>query len=53
MAQPPLKVYVDYDARVGKDTVRRTKTFLDAYAARVFYTAKFRIGKNPKVRCHR
>lgn len=41
---PP--VLVEYDSR-GKRVIKR---FEDAYAARRFYTAKDKQGKNPKVR---
>lgn len=41
---PP--VAVEYDAR-GK---RATKQFTDCYAARRFYVAKLKAGKNPKVK---
>lgn len=42
---PP--VAVEYDGAKGQ---RVTKQFADAYAARRFYAAKHRAGKNPRVR---
>lgn len=43
--QGKVKVSVTYDCR-GK---RATKTFDDSYAARRFYAAKLKEGKNPNV----
>ena len=42
---PPPRIAVEYDGRKGRDV----RTFKDLYAARRFYAAKYRAGKNPKV----
>jgi hypothetical protein len=41
---PPVKV--EYDGRKG----RQSKHFTDAYEARRFYVAKFKLGKKPQVK---
>ncbi|QDS91886.1 hypothetical protein FF011L_06220 [Roseimaritima multifibrata] len=47
LATPDPTVSVSYDW--GSKGQRRTKTFDDAHAAKAFYTAKDKAGKNPKV----
>lgn len=44
-ASPPVSVEYDW----GSNGQRRTKRFDDAHAAKSFYTAKDKAGKNPKV----
>jgi hypothetical protein len=46
LPDPPQRIGVEYDGRGG----RRTKVFDDLFAARRFYAAKLKQGKNPRVR---